>query len=101
MIYVVLVHYSLSWLSSQRLYQHLTEIDADTKVKDPYGRIRGRIEETEGDCNPTGKSAVSTNLDTWSSQKLSHQPKRIRGCSETWSMYVSDNLPGLSGRVCA
>ena len=52
MIYVVLVHYSLSWLSSQRLYQHLTEIDADTKVKDPYGRIRGRIEATEGDGTP-------------------------------------------------
>jgi hypothetical protein len=34
-----------------------------TKVGDPCGRVRGRIEETEGDDNATGRPTVSTNLD--------------------------------------
>jgi hypothetical protein len=32
---------------------------------DPYSWIRGRIEEAEGERNPTGRPAVSTNLDPW------------------------------------
>jgi hypothetical protein len=34
-----------------------------TELGDPYGRVRGRIEETEGDGNPIGRSRVSTNPD--------------------------------------
>ena len=36
-----------------------------TEMGDPYGRVRGRIEETEGDGNPIGRPTVSTNLDCW------------------------------------
>ena len=61
---------SLAWLSSERLYQQLTETDADTakhwpEVGDPYGRVRGRIEGAEGDFNPIGRPRVSTNLVPW------------------------------------
>jgi hypothetical protein len=34
-----------------------------TKVEDHYGRVRGRIEGTEGHGNPIGRPTVSTNLD--------------------------------------
>jgi hypothetical protein len=34
-----------------------------TEVGDPYERIRGRIEEAEGDSKPIGRTTVSTNLD--------------------------------------
>jgi hypothetical protein len=33
------------------------------EVGDSYGRVRGRIEEAEGDGNPIGRATVSTNLD--------------------------------------
>jgi hypothetical protein len=36
-----------------------------TEVGDPCGRVRGRIEGTEGDGNPIGRPTVSTNLDPW------------------------------------
>ena len=59
---------SLAWLSSERPYQQLTEMDVDTpnhwtEVRDPYGGIRGRIEGAEGEGDPIGRPAVSTNLD--------------------------------------
>ena len=48
--YFVLADSNLAWLSSKRLYEQLTETDADapcnkqwTEVGDPYGRVRGRI----------------------------------------------------------
>ena len=61
---------NLAWLSSERLYQQLTDTDADIanhwiEVRDSYGRIRGRIEETEEDGNSIGRPTVSTNLDPW------------------------------------
>ena len=36
-----------------------------TEGGNPNGRVRGRIEGTEGDGNPIGRSSVSTNLDPW------------------------------------
>jgi hypothetical protein len=63
------------------------------KVKDPYGRIRGRIEGAEGMAPlPT----VSTNMDPLSSQNLIHQPKCTYGlvCGP-WHM-CSRGLPCLS-----
>ena len=59
---------SLAWLSSERLYQQLTETDADTanhwtEISDHYGRVR--IEGAEGDGNPIGRTTVLTNLDPW------------------------------------
>jgi hypothetical protein len=35
------------------------------EVRDPYGRVRERIEGTGGDGNPIGKPIVSTNQDPW------------------------------------
>lgn len=32
-----------------------------TEVRDPYGRVRGRIDREEGDGNPVGRLTVSTN----------------------------------------
>jgi hypothetical protein len=40
---------------------------------------RGRAEEAEGECNPIGRTTVSTNQTTQSSQKLNHQQKIIQG----------------------
>jgi hypothetical protein len=34
-----------------------------SKVEDSYGRVRGRVEGTEGDGQPIGRPTVSTNLD--------------------------------------
>ena len=36
-----------------------------TEVRDPNGRIRGKIEGAEGDGNPIGRPTVSANLDPW------------------------------------
>jgi hypothetical protein len=61
---------SLAWLSSERLYQQLTETDANTakhwmEVRDLYGRDGGRTEGAEGNGGPMGRPTVSTNLDPW------------------------------------
>jgi hypothetical protein len=63
---------SLAWLSSERLHQQLTKTHADTtitkhwtEVGDHYRRVKGRIRGAEGNCNPTGRPKVSTNLDPW------------------------------------
>jgi hypothetical protein len=37
--------------------------DHQTEVREPYGRVRGRIEGTEGDGNPIGRPTVSANTD--------------------------------------
>ena len=49
-----------------------------TEDWDPYGRIRERIEGTEGDGNPIGRPTVSTNLDSWELPETEHQPKSIQ-----------------------
>jgi len=33
------------------------------EVRDPFERIRGRIEGPQGNGNPTGRPIVSTNMD--------------------------------------
>ena len=76
----VLADRSLVWLSSERLYQHLTNTDADianyqTEPMDPNGRVRGRIEGAEGNCNPIGRTTVSSNHIPQSSQGLNQQSK--------------------------
>jgi hypothetical protein len=57
---------SLVWLPSERLCQHLTKTDADTanhriEPGDLNGRVRGRTEGAEGDCNHIGRTIISTN----------------------------------------
>jgi hypothetical protein len=46
-------------------------------VGNNYGRVRRRAEGAEVDCNPIGRTTISTNWKPQSSQGLSHQPKRI------------------------
>ena len=36
-----------------------------TEVRDPNGRVRGRIEGAEGDGNPIGRPIISTNTNPW------------------------------------
>jgi hypothetical protein len=70
-------------LSPVRLYQQLTQTDADSHSQTldggqyPNGRARGRTEGAEGVCNPIGRTTISTNQTPQSSQRLSHQPKTI------------------------
>jgi hypothetical protein len=57
------------------LCQILTNTDADTanhwtESMDPNGRVRGRTEGTEGDCNLIGRTAVSTKWSLQSSHGL-------------------------------
>jgi hypothetical protein len=33
------------------------------EVRDQYGRVRGRTEGAEGDCNPIGRTTMPTNID--------------------------------------
>ena len=55
-------------LSSERLYQQLTETETDTYTqpldedRHPYGRIKGRTQVVEGDCSPLGRTIASANL---------------------------------------
>jgi hypothetical protein len=47
------------------------------ELVDSYGRIGERITGPEGDRNSTGRPTESTNLDSWDSQSLNHEPKNI------------------------
>jgi hypothetical protein len=47
-----------------------------TEHRDPDGRVRGKTEGAEGDCNPIGRT-ISTNWTTQNSQGVNHQPKSI------------------------
>ena len=71
----------------ERLYPStklLTETDANTTTKhwmevtNPYIRVRGMTEGSEGLGNPTGRPTLSTNLDPWELSETEHQPKSIR-----------------------
>jgi hypothetical protein len=55
-----------------------------TESRDPYGRVRGRTEGVEGDCNSTVKMIVSTNRTPQSFQELSNQQKSIHGLAGPW-----------------
>lgn len=65
---------SPAWLSSERLYQQLTETDEDTHsqpLKDTYSQPGTHMEESEGlkelkgTATPLGRTTVSTNPDHW------------------------------------
>jgi hypothetical protein len=40
--------------------------------QDSYRRVMGRIEGAEGDCNPIGRTAVSTKWNPQNSQELKY-----------------------------
>jgi hypothetical protein len=51
------------------------------------------LKELKKDCNPKGRTTVSTNPITWSSQALSHQPKNIHGPVHSLCYIHSKGLP--------
>lgn len=76
----------LAELSSERIYLaadgnrcRYPQAKPWTEGGDSCGRVGERTEGPEADGNPTGRPRESTNLDPWSAQKLSHQPKYIHG----------------------
>jgi hypothetical protein len=54
-----------------------------TKVRDPYGRVRAKIEGAEGDGNLIRRPTVSTNLDPW---ELPETEPPIK--EHTWSSLI-------------
>jgi hypothetical protein len=63
-------HKILVWLTSMRPNKNLKESDADTYTQtvgrnlcEPCGWIRKNLEEAEGEQDPVGRPAVSTNLE--------------------------------------
>ena len=99
---------SLTWLSCDRLYQHWTETDTDTvnywtKPRDPYRSFRGRTEVSEADCNPIGRTIVSTNQTPQSSHGLSHhKSKNTHGlvCGTHYICKGGTTLSDFSGKGC-
>ena len=53
-----------------------------------YGTIGGRIVDTEGDRNSTGRTTQSTKLYPLDSQRLNHQPKNIFGLDLGFQAYM-------------
>ena len=47
------------------------------ELGDSDERIGGKNSGTEGDRNSRGRPPEPTNLDSWDSQNLNHQPKNI------------------------
>ena len=64
LLMILFCAYRQAWLSSERLYQQLTEIDAD-RLGAPMGELGEGLKELKGDCNPIGRPAVSTTMDPW------------------------------------
>jgi hypothetical protein len=69
---------------------------------DPKGRVRGKTEGAERACNPIGRTTISTNLITPSSQGLNHQPKNTHVVHHG-SNYICNRelpyLPSMGGEV--
>ena len=93
---------NLAWLSSERLYQHLTEADADTysqpldDLRNHNGRVRGRTKAAEGDCSPIERTTITTHWTPQSSHGLSHQLTSIQGQVHGPRYICSRGLPYLA-----
>jgi hypothetical protein len=62
----VLIGKSLVLLSSERLCQHLRHtqilrVNNWTESRNPNGRVKKRTDGNEEDCNPIGRTTISTN----------------------------------------
>jgi hypothetical protein len=55
-----------------------------------WGRLRGKTGGIEGDCNSIGRTTISTNQTTQSSQALIHQPKITYGQVYGPNTYVAE-----------
>jgi hypothetical protein len=78
-----------SWLRQIQIFtaNHWTE------VRDSHGRVRGRTEGAEGDCNPIGRPIVSTNLDSSELTGTESKPKSIHGLVHGPHYICSRGLP--------
>jgi hypothetical protein len=67
-----------------------------TEPRDSSGRVRGRIEVAAEDCNPIGRTTISTNLTTQSSQGLNHPPTKEYTWRNPWLQphIAKDGLAG-------
>jgi hypothetical protein len=66
------------------------------EARDANGRIRGRTEGVEGECNPIGMKTLSINHILQSSQGLRNQPKSINRLLYGPSYLCSRGLPCLA-----
>jgi hypothetical protein len=89
---------SLVWPSPENFCQYLTNTGADPHsqpsdwARDPNERVKGRTEGAEGNSNPIGRTTISTNLTTHSSQGQNHQPKSTHGVTHGSSYLCSRGL---------
>ena len=67
--------------------------DSQPLVRIQYGRVEGRTEGAEGDCNPIRRTKVSTNLDP--SQLPEYKPKTNGLVHHPWHM-CSWGLPCMA-----
>jgi hypothetical protein len=74
--------------------KHILTPNHLTEVGGTCGWIRGRIEEAEGDINPKGRPAVSTNSDPRELPETEQPTRSIQGSVKGhWHKY-SRSLPG-------
>jgi hypothetical protein len=66
-----------------------------TEPRDPSGRVRGRTEGGEGDCNPVRRT-VSTNWTTQISLRLNHLLKSLGGGSQDSRYICNREWPDLT-----
>ena len=62
-----------------------------TEHRVPSGGVRERNEGAEGDCNPIGRTMISTYQTPQSSQELNHQPKSTHGRTMAPAAYVAED----------
>ena len=62
---------------------------------EPYGGVT-RTEGVEGDCNPIGRTTISSNLTPQNCQGLNHQPKSSHGETHDSSCICRKGLPYLA-----
>jgi hypothetical protein len=83
--HVSLLHVRTSWW--RLAANHWTE------CRIPNRGVRERPEGVEGDCNPIGRTTISTNQNPQRSQGLSHQQRSTLGssciCSRGWPCHAS------------
>jgi hypothetical protein len=58
------------------------------ELGESYGRVRGRIERTEGNRNSTRRPTVSSNLDPWGLSETEPPTKQIAYMSWTLALDV-------------
>ena len=57
----------------------------------PMEELGKGLKELKGIATPIGRTTVSTNWITQSSERLSHQPKSIRGVARILDTYVAED----------